>query len=160
MSTANALDDSLVMMKLGDYRFALSTAAYQAFDRDTAWRWPGVERIGGTTRPQFVGPGDDTIRLAGIVYPHFAGAGLGQIDAMRAEAAKGLPLRMVCGRGKFWGRWVVTSLTERQAVFWSNGAPRRQDFELSLSHYDDGSPQTLRAEADALAGNSVRGQRY
>lgn len=131
--------DSLVMMALGDYRFGISTAAYQSLERDTAWRWPTIDPVGARPRPQFVGKGEDTLRLAGIVYPHFSGAGLGQIDAMRVEADKGEPLLMVCGRGKVWGRWSITSLREGQRTFWSNGAPRAQDFELGLLFYDDGN---------------------
>lgn len=127
--------DSLVMMRLGAFKFALATAAYQALERDTAWRWPTIASAGNPPRPQFLGKGEDTIRLSGIVYPHFAGAGLGQIDAMRAEADKGEPLAMVCGQGKVWGRWVITGIRETQSVFWSNGAPRSQEFELSLTFY-------------------------
>ncbi len=128
------MDASLTMMALGDYRFALSTAAYQTLERETAWRWPTVDRIGQNPAPQFVGKGEDTVRLAGVIYPHFAG-GLEQVDAMRAEADKGLPLRMVCGRGKPWGYWAITNIREGQRVFWSNGAPRAQDFEISLLFY-------------------------
>lgn len=128
-------DTSLVMIALGDFRFGLQTAAYQSLERETSWRWPDVEPIGGAPRPQFVGKGSDTIRLAGVIYPHFAG-GLEQVDAMRAEADKGEPLRMVCGRGKIWGRWVIEGIREGQRRFWSNGAPRAQEFEVALKFYD------------------------
>lgn len=137
--------DSLVMMRLGAFKFALSTAAYQSLERETAWRWPTADAAGHWPRPQFIGPGNDTIRLGGVVYPHFSGAGLGQIDAMRAEADKGQPLNLVCGRGKVWGRWCITSLREGQRVFWSNGAPRAQEFELTLIFYDFGHPSMVRA---------------
>jgi len=127
--------DSLVMLRLGEFCFGMSTAAYQTFERETAWRWPTIDSIGQHPKPQYVGPGQDTIRLAGVIYPHFADAGLGQVDGMRAEAGKGLPLALVCGRGVVWGRWVITGLRELQRVFWSNGAPRAQEFELSLLFY-------------------------
>lgn len=132
--------ESLVMMALGDYRFGLSTAAYQSLDRDTAWRWPAIERIGAHPRLQFVGKGEDTLRLAGVVYPHFAG-GLGQVDAMREEADKGEALRLVCGRGRVWGWWAITGLREGQRVFWSNGAPRAQEFDLNLTFYGERPPK-------------------
>lgn len=132
--------DSQTLIALGEFRFAMSTAAYQALERESSWRWEANEVAGARPWQQFLGPGDDTIRLSGVVYPHFAGAGLGQIDAMRAEADKGVPLRMVDGTGRVWGRWVILSVRERQTVFWSNGAPRCQEFEVSLRFADWGKP--------------------
>lgn len=139
--------DSLVMMRLGKFKFGLSTAAYQSLERDTAWSWPTVDTMGHWPRPQFIGKGEDTIRLSGVIYPHFAGAGLEQIDAIRAEGDKGEPLTMVCGQGRAWGRWSITNLREGQRVFWSNGAPRSQEFELSLTFYDYGHPSLTRLPA-------------
>lgn len=130
--------ESLVMLALGDFRFGMSTAAYQSLERENSWRWPTTESIGERPKPQFVGPGDETIRLSGVVYPHFASAGLGQIDAMRAEADKGRPLLMVCGRGRKWGRYAITSIREGQHTLFSNGAPRCQEFELTLIYVDPG----------------------
>jgi len=133
--------DSQIMFALGEFRFAMSTAAYQQLERESEWRWPATDVVGVRPMAQYVGPGDDTIRLSGVVYPHFAGAGLGQIDAMRAEADKGVPLRMVDGTGKPWGRWCITSIRETQSVFWSNGSPRSQEFEVSLKFVDWGKPE-------------------
>lgn len=157
--------DSLVMMKLGDFKFAMSTAAHQSLERENSWRWPTVDAIGVKPRPQYVGPGADTIRLAGVVYPHFAGAGLGQIDAMRAEADKGRALRLVCGQGNIWGWWSITGLREGQRVFWSNGAPRAQEFELSLLFYGDRDSDDIeraRRErfADLVREHEVAGLEY
>jgi len=135
--------DSQVMVRLGDFKFSMSTAAYQSLERENAWRWPSAEVIGFMPQPQYVGPGDATIRLSGVVYPHFAGAGLGQIDDMRAEADKGEPLRMVDGTGLYWGRWAIATLREWQSTFWSNGAPRCQEFELCLKFVDWGHPHEL-----------------
>jgi len=130
------------MMALGDFRFHMDGAAYQSLERESAWRWPTTERVGSAPMPQFVGPGDDTIRLSGVIYPHYRG-GLGQIDAMRAEANKGVPLPLVDGMGRNWGRWVITSIHEGQTVFFSNGAPRSQSFEVGLTKYDDGHPSAV-----------------
>lgn len=148
------MEASQIMMALGDYRFALNTAAYQTLERETAWRWPTVDSIGQHPAPQFVGKGSDTIRLAGTIYPHFAG-GLEQVDAIRAEADKGEPLRMVCGRGKPWGYWAITGLRETQRVFWSNGAPRAQEFELSLLFYALELPRARPTPIASLSGAEV-----
>lgn len=125
---------SLVMLALGEYRFGLSTAAYQELERTKAWRWQSVERIGVMPAMQYTGPGEETIELSGVVYPHFRG-GLGQIESMRAEAGKGEPLMLVDGQGKVWGKYVVTQIREGQKTLFSNGVPRMQEFSLSLQSY-------------------------
>lgn len=126
--------DSFVMLALGDFRFSLSTAAYQTLERTSAWRWESVARVGVRPAQQYVGPGEDTVSIDGTVYPSFRG-GLGQLDAMRAEADKGEALLLVDGTGKVWGEYCITEVRETQTVFFSNGMPRKIDFSLSLTMY-------------------------
>ena len=125
-----------VMMALGEFRFSLNTAAYDEFKRTTSWRWPNQQRMGRIPARQFVGPGDDVIELGGTIYPHFRG-GLKQIDAMRQEAGRGKPLRLVDGLGKVWGLWCVVSVEENQARHLSNGVPLKQGFRLRLEAYGE-----------------------
>jgi hypothetical protein len=136
-------DNSFVMMGLGDYRFGLPTAAYQDLSRTTSWRWPTVERIGARPASQFVGPGEDCITMSGVIYPAFRG-GVGQLAAMRAEADKGEPLNLVDGTGQLWGQYVITEVREGQSVFFSNGAFRCQNFDITLQAYGG---ETLDASA-------------
>lgn len=131
-----AAGESFVMLALGDFRFSINTAAYQELTRSQSWRWPTVDRIGARPASQFVGPGEDSVNLSGKIYPHFKG-GLGQIVAMRAQADRGVPLMLVDGRGLVWGKFVITELRETQGTFFSNGAPRCQDFDLTLQAYGE-----------------------
>jgi hypothetical protein len=62
-----------VMLALGRYRFSLSTAAYQGLERQAAWRWPAQDRLGAHPVRQYVGPGEQTMRLDGTLYPHYKG---------------------------------------------------------------------------------------
>lgn len=126
--------NSLVMMALGDFRFGLNTAAYEELERRTNWRWPEVERIGALPALQFTGPGQDTVNLSGVIFPQFRG-GLGQMDTMRAEANKGLPLNMVDGTGRVWGLWCIIDIGETRRVLFSDGTPRQIEFFISLSNY-------------------------
>lgn len=126
-----------VMMQLGSFQFAVSTAAYQELMRSTEHRWPAQERFGQLPALQYTGPGADTITLAGVVYPEFRG-GTGQIERLRALADRGEPQLLVDGLGNVHGRWVVERIEERQTVFAARGVPRRQDFTLTLRKYDAG----------------------
>ncbi|WP_316347602.1 phage tail protein [Desulfuromonas acetoxidans] len=127
-----------VMMALGQFRFSLSTAAYQNLRRSVAYRWPKQERIGRAPARQFVGKGDEIITLEGIIYPEFKG-GLKQIDKMREVAGTGQPKMMTDGTGKVWGKWCIESIDEKQGTFFANGIPRKQEFALRLGFYGEDS---------------------
>ena len=125
-----------IMMALGEYRFSVSTAAYNEFRRNTSWRWPSQQRVGRLPAKQYLGPGEDTIELGGTVYPHYNG-GLKQIDSMREEAGKGEPLMLVDGLGKVWGKWCILSIEENRSRHLSNGAPLKQSFRLRIENYGE-----------------------
>ena len=83
-----------MMMILGAYRFAISSAAFQNLKRQSEYRWQEVNRIGADPALQFTGFGVETIDLDGVIYPHFKG-GLRQVTLMRAEAGLGKPLFLI-----------------------------------------------------------------
>ena len=124
------------LMKLGEYTFSLETAAPARMRRSDSWRWESLPRIGREPASQYLGPGASEIDLEGTIYPHYKG-GLGQVPALRAEAAQGKPLRLVSGEGENLGLWVVTRLQETGSRAIAGGTPRRIDFELRLRRYGD-----------------------
>ena len=126
-----------VMMRLGVYKFSISTAAYQQLSRSTSYRWSRQERVGVNDALQFTGLGADTIELSGVVFPAFEG-GLSQPDHLRLQASIGIPLPLISGLGRVLGLWCVEEIRETQSVFAKGGAPLRQEFELRLARYDGG----------------------
>ena len=140
-----------IMMALGPFRFSVNTAAYQSLRRAAQYRWPAQERIGRPPARQFVGVGSETITLEGAIYPYSGepfldqvinervGSGPAQLDQLRELAALGEPLLLTDGRGKVWGKWCVESVDETQTVFFANGAPRKIEFNLSISSYGEDS---------------------
>ena len=129
--------DSSIMMALGAFYFEISTAAYDDLQRRTEYRWPTQDRIGVAPARQWVGKGDDTITLSGKIYPHFvlSRSGNEQVSRMREVASTGQPLRMVDGAGRVWGMYVITSITEGQSTFFSDGRPRCIEFTVELGAY-------------------------
>lgn len=125
-----------VLMGLGEYRFSISTMAYDNFERSTSWNWAEQKRVGRRPALQYVGPEKDDITLAGTIYPHYAG-GLGQMDKMRSMADTGKPLMLVDGLGKVWGKWCIKSITESQSHFLQGGVPRKIVFRISLARYGE-----------------------
>lgn len=128
---------SRVMMKLGNYKFSIETAAYKQLVRTTSYRWAVQPRISRGPARQFVGPGDDTIELSGLIFPQFK-SGLEQLNLMRAEADKGEPLMLVDGLGKIWGLHVIEEVREEQGeYFFKGGAPKQQQFSLRIARYGE-----------------------
>lgn len=125
---------SETMMALGTYRFSIDSAAYQELKHSQAYRWQAQERLQRRPAMQFLGAGEESIELSGVIYPHFKG-GLEQLDTMRTEANKGQPLLLVDGLGFVWGQWVITQINEGQSFFQGNGQPLKQSFQLKLVNY-------------------------
>ncbi len=123
-----------MQMALGPFRFDLQTASYQTYKRNTAFRWPEIERIGRDPVLQFTGPKLDTIELAGVIYPHVWG-GLGQMDHMRELGKQGKPLLLVDGLGRVHQHWVIMDIKEEVAVFFDRGVPRKISFTITLKRF-------------------------
>lgn len=140
-----------MMLMLGNYRFKVDTAAYQAKNRTTLYRWAKQDLLTVAPALQFIGPGDDTLNIEGVIFPHFKG-GLGQLESMRQEAGQGQPLLLVEGSGKVLGRWVIESVTENQSVFEKNGTPQQIEFTLEIRKADDSRNNTINDLAMVIGG--------
>ncbi|WP_264377161.1 MULTISPECIES: phage tail protein [unclassified Wolbachia] len=115
------------MLSLGPYRFALTE---QGFTRRSEYRWPALERIGEKPLLQSIGPGEDIVELAGVIYS----GGMKQINNMRNSSK---PLLLIDGQGNILGHFVIVKIEETQKYFFPNGEPRKIEFHLSLKHYDN-----------------------
>ncbi|HDX0800944.1 phage tail protein [Stenotrophomonas maltophilia] len=125
-----------MMMSLGTFVFSLSTAAYQQLQRQMSWRHPTSERVGARAARQYVGPGEETIDLSGVIHAELADDLL-TLDVLRELAAEGRPLALVEGNGTVYGAYVILSINEGRTEFFSDGTPRRIDFQLQLARTDD-----------------------
>lgn len=129
----------LTMGILGDFRFSATTAAFQSLQRQSAYRWQSVDRVGRKPAQQFLGAGADKITLQGVIFPHYRG-GLSQVSRMREMAGRGkpLPLTYTLDRvGQYCGLWCIAEISEGRTVFFSNGAPRKIEFSLALIEYGE-----------------------
>lgn len=144
-----------MMLALGMFVFCLSTVAYQELQRQTDWRHPSSNRIGAAPARQFIGRGDDSITLPGVILPELAGSLL-SLDALRLMANTGKAWPMIEGSGRIYGLWVIESLSETKTVFFRDGTPRRVEFTLSLKRVDDDLIDLLGA-ASSAGVNVLRG---
>ena len=136
------------MMALGVYRFGLSSAAYQEFTNKAEYRWVRQDALGAPPIYQYIGSGEQTITMRGVIYPRYKG-GLNQIALMRAQASLGIPLYLTDGTGRVWGQWCIKEVEETRRVFEADGTPRRVEFRIVLVRYDEGLLSRVRR---AVAG--------
>lgn len=120
-----------VMMGLGGYRFSLKTAAFQELTRVTEFGWTPVDIAASMPHMQRANLGSDTINLKGVIFTAYKGT-IWQPEAMRAQGHQGVPMPLITGYGQWLGMWCIISLSESGTNFISVGAPKRQEFDLTL----------------------------
>ena len=134
------------MLRLGDFTFAVSTASFDKLNYASDYRW--VEKAAPTTTSpplmQYNGQGTKTLSIAGTIFPQTVKNGLGQVDLMRAEAAKGIKFQLVYvkpasgngARGHIMGNWCIYSISEERTLFTADGSPREIHFTMELKAFD------------------------
>lgn len=120
------------MMKLGSFQFSVKTASYEKLQRKTSLRWAKNEPIGGSQNLQFLGQGEDSITLNGVIFPYYQG-GLGQTDEMRKIAQTGKPL-LLADDSKVHEYWVIEDFSETQSQFVGQ-TPQKIEFNMRLLFY-------------------------
>lgn len=120
-----------MLAALGLFVFETATFPFADLGRRTDWRHARAPRIGARDASQFVGPGDDSVSIGGVLLPE-AGARYGSIDTLRQMADEGEALPFVDGSGRVWGSFVIVSMDERRRFLLIDGTPRAIDFSLEL----------------------------
>jgi len=145
------------MMSLGLFAFGMENLVYQEFRRANAWKHSNVSRVGTRDANQFVGIGEEKVNLPGIITPQIQGR-RASLDALRKMGDTGLAYVLVDGTGSVYGAYVITDLTETASLFFSDGAARRIEFDLSLKRVDDSRVDNETAMANSsqlMAGDLV-----
>ncbi|WDE14634.1 phage tail protein [Thalassomonas haliotis] len=134
------------MMKLGEFEFAVKAASFNKLSYASSYRWEPNEAPTKTNSPlmQYIGPGERTLDIEGIIYPQMAANGLKQVDDMRKQASRGEPLQLcyveaaaggIGGVGRILGKWCISSINEERTLFLADGNPREITFSMSLKAY-------------------------
>lgn len=131
-----------MMMTLGMFVFTLKTVPYQELQYQKAWRHAANNRVGKRPTLQFIGPDTDTITLSGALMPAITGGNLSllALETM-AETGKGWPL--IEGSGTIYGMFVISELNRTKSEFFSDGAPRKIEFTITLKRVDESLSEML-----------------
>lgn len=102
------------------------------------WRHPGQNRINARPSSQFVGAGDETITLTGVLLPEVTGGEL-SLDALRKMTDTGKSYPLIDGRGTVHGQFAIERISKGNSGFFSDGAARKIEFSLTLKRTDNRS---------------------
>lgn len=141
-----------MMLTLGLFVFQLQTVPYQSLQRDVDYRWPVNNRVGLRPLPQFLGVNEEKITLSGVLMPEITGGKLSLL-ALNLMADEGKAWPLLEGSGTIYGMFVVNSVSETHTEFFSNGAPRKIEFTLTLTRVDESLAVMfgdMKAQADGL----------
>lgn len=159
------------MMVFGMFVFMLRTTPYQQLRHSQEWRHVKNERVNQSASWQYIGAGDDTVMLEGVLYPEITGGNL-SLSALETIGFAGRPWPLIEGDGRIYGMYVLTRLERGKSEFDQYGNPRKIEFTLSLSRVDTDFREKLQiaSVSDALAelktsannvinqvGNSLKG---
>jgi len=141
-----------MMLVLGMFVFQLQTLPYQSLQRDVDYRWPTNNRIGLRPLPQFLGDNEEKYTLSGVLLPEITGGRL-SLTALNLMADQGMAWPLLEGSGTIYGLFVVNSVSETRTEFFSDGAPRKIEFTLTLTRVDESLGAMLgdmKGQADGL----------
>lgn len=124
-----------MMLALGFFIFRQQTLPYQSLNRANTFNWQSNNRVGDLATYQFLGRANETIEIAGELYPEITGGQLSLL-AVRKMAELGTPWPLISAGGLILGVYVITSVTENGTLFYSDGSPRKINFTLKLTEVD------------------------
>ncbi len=124
-----------MLMIYGLFVFSVHSAPFNQMGRDTNYDWASNSRVGDSPAYQFIGKGEETITLDGVLMPEFSGGPL-SLDLLRMLADSGEAWLLMSGAGKIYGYYFVESLSETSSHFLADGTAQKIDFTLTLKRYD------------------------
>lgn len=138
-----------MMMTLGMFVFMLKTVPYQELQLQRSWRFPANSRVGVRPSLQFLGPDNDTLTLSGVLLPEITGGRM-TLYALEQIAELGRAWPLIEGSGTIYGMYVIESLSQTKAEFFSNGECRRIEFTLTLKRADESLADMFGSLSDQL----------
>ncbi len=131
-------------MVVGGVAFFATAPSFQKLKAQTESRWASQPRLSRAPAHQFIGPGETTISIEGVMYPDRLG-GAGTIEALRTLCSLGevVPLISISAGsiiGVAHGGYFVSSVSDEREYF-DRGQPRKVTFTVTLKAYgaDGGS---------------------
>ncbi|MCH2486140.1 MAG: phage tail protein [Erythrobacter sp.] len=124
------------LMTLGMFIFGMDTIPYQDLQRSREWRHEMSDRHGALPASQYVGPGPDSVTLAGLIVPEL-GARYSSIETLAEMAKAGDTYPLIDGNGRILGQYRIVRMEETHLSILAGGIPRHVGFRVELQRGDD-----------------------
>lgn len=125
-----------MLMALGPFRFRVPTYSVEQMSRQVSSRVASQEVIGARPPTHLLGPGEENVTFSSTFFPfHLNGAGLAQLEAVRAACVAQTPLMLISIAGMIFGRWVITDVSDDKTQFGASGLPQVVTVDMSLLRY-------------------------
>ncbi|RON87425.1 hypothetical protein BK635_05295 [Pseudomonas chlororaphis] len=120
-------------MALGNFIFGLSAGfAYERLERKTDGGWASIDIVTSKPKSQQVGQKLETLQISG---KSMYATGMTRLDQLRELQAARVPLPLVDGIGRNWGRWRVNLVTEVQTSIIDDGTALVINWTINLEEF-------------------------
>ncbi|KZK83619.1 Phage P2 GpU [Pseudovibrio sp. Ad13] len=123
-----------IPMALGPFLFHAHGFGYTELERTLETRWATQETAGRMHAQQWTGPGSETIRINGVLFPQEFG-GQTTLDGVRLAARQGVPLMLVSIGGRVFGSHTIQGVEEAQSLHDRIGTPGQNEYTIELLAY-------------------------
>ena len=145
-----------MMMIYGMFVFQLSTLPHQQIQQSRNWRHVKNERINRSASWQYIGAGDDTITLSGLLYPEITGGEV-SLTALTSQAYVERPWPLIDGVGQIYGMYVITGLNTTRSELDRYGRARKIEFTVTFERVDEDLRERLQSSSLGDLANNVKG---
>lgn len=126
-----------MLMCLGQFPFTTDTLTFTEIQRQRSWQYADNAVAKGRKKRQYIGSGDETISLPGLIYQEHGFGNRFAIDDLAAMADTGQGFVLVDGSSYLYGVFTIDSIDETKQILLFNGVPRKIDFTIKLTRVDD-----------------------
>ena len=126
-----------MLMSLGQFIFNTSSLAFKEIQRQRSWNYADNAVAFGRAKKQFMGSGQDSVSLPGLIYEEYGFGSRFALDDLASMADTGQGFVLMDGSGYLYGVYVIDNIDETKSFLVDNGVPRKVDYTLKLSRADD-----------------------
>ena len=128
-----------MLYALGPLDFEVAPFNTHQFGREHAADFAPKDLLGSRRGHEFVGDGEEIIKMAGKLFPHKLG-GLDSLDMFGALRESGAPQFLLRGDGVPLGWYLITHVSETSTHLDGQGVGRMIDVEIELVKDDPPDP--------------------
>lgn len=125
-----------MLMALGLFVFNRITALPDSIQNTLNQRYSAHETLDSRQKYQYIGTGEQTKVISGVLYPEFTGGAL-TLFALEKMMKKGESHILINAMGLVQGMYIIESISNTHTLLTKYGIPLKIEFTLNLKRTDD-----------------------